>query len=165
MSQQLGQTKDGYVVYDHNVQKIAYPNTIAAIIAAVETHGEAMILREVTMDVDVGVSHCIPTDETDIIFYAKHLHDERWSRFVKNKDPVPTKIVRIVLQKSQGKYQLVAFQLGSAILAEPDDWEVLHNEADPQKAFQDSTKFWQDHAWIEGTIAIDPETITVKNVW
>ena len=165
MSQQLGHTKDGYVVYDHNVQKIRYPATMAAIIALVETHGEAMILREITMDVDVGLLQCIPTCSSDSVFYAKHRHEDRWSRFVRNKDPLPTKTVQVVLQKLGQNYQLLAFHYGPAIIAEPDQWDVIENEKDPLVALQNSIQFWAQHAWIEGTYDIDPETATEENVW
>ncbi len=165
MSQQLGRTKDGYVVHDQN-EKTSYPQTISLILGAVNTENQGVLLQEVVLDTDVGMANCIPTDESDSIFYAKYLHENRWGRFVRNKQPVPTKIARIVLKKSENnQYQLLAFQLGPAILTEPDDTEALQAETDPVRAFQKSVAFWQHHAWVEGSIAIDPLTITHTNPW
>src|SRR5258708_5933868 len=55
----------------------------------------------------VGTRDLIETKEGDEIFYAKRPHRDRYSRFVKNKKPVPTSsLVLRFVKTSENEYQL-----------------------------------------------------------
>ena len=103
----------------------------------------------------IGETICVPTNEEDEIVYIVRQGRYGHSRFVLNKEPVPTKSLTIVLRKTRHYYKILTAYLGTKSEAEP--WESRANAK--------SISFWRKHAFVYGVEPVKEETMTSDCPW
>ena len=113
------------------------------------------IYESFNINEDIGFSELIPTTEKDEIIYAKRLHRETYTRFAKNRQPIPTSLITLWICKENDIYELKSAWFGPITPPIPGDpWE---NEQ--------SLPFWLSHALVWGIQEIDRSTITKECPW
>jgi cold shock CspA family protein len=103
----------------------------------------------------VGLSDCVETDDQDIVFYAIREGRHGFTRFVINRESLPTKWITIVLRKLSSYYQIITCYFGEPAPCEPGD----------SYATEDSLEFWLSHALVFGNEAIIEGSRTYDNPW
>lgn len=122
--------------FQNNPQLAAYAKrAIAGVSVKVEN-----IMFDVNMGRVVGLSDCVETDESDVIVYAKREGQSLYARFVKERQPVPTQFVTVVLQKRGSDYGLRSAWPGRAVPPFPGS---------PLET-PESYDFWSRHALVWG---------------
>ena len=107
------------------------------------------ICIDIDMGCIIGTSDLVRTDHTDEIVYAKRLNRDNYTRFVRNREPQPTRFVTIVLQQdTDGHYELWSIWCGPKTPQFPGD----EHEA------PESRPFWRKHALVWGNQEIQPGT-------
>ena len=90
----------------------------------------------------IGTSKCVPTTETDDVFYQNRPHRPWKTRFVRNRKPVPCSTVTVIFKR--GMYNhiriLTAF-IGKPAAREPGDPTLRSPEE-----IAESNLFWSQHA-------------------
>lgn len=151
-------SKDGYVVGDilkshvHGDLKKELPS----IIKRISCNGRGYFYEVLRSDT-VGMSACVPIAWNDDIVYAKRIGRDSYSKFVKNRKPIPTEYITIFLKKKDDIYLIRSCFYGESKVnigfygIEPTDDE--------------RNSFWNDHALVFGSEPIDPTTITTRCPW
>lgn len=94
----------------------------------------------------IGVSRCIPTLDSDEIVYAQRVGRAGLTRFVKNRAPIETNFLTLILKKKKEAYEVVTTFIGPAAEREPWD-KNIKTEAEKTAA----ENFWFNHALVWGT--------------
>lgn len=111
---------------------------------------------ETDMGRTIGNSDLVETEEGDDVVYAKRPNRDTYSRFVKNKKPVPTSWVVVELRKvGDCEYELFTAFIGRFTPSFPGG---------PHET-PDSKPFWSKHALAWGTQEVIPETETAECPW
>lgn len=99
----------------------------------------------------VGHDFVIATKEDGNIFYAKVLHEETYTRFIKNGDPRPTQYVAITLKRGANDraYELCSVRIGRLIPSHPD-----------MDGSAESRRYWETHALIHTGEPLQARTIS-----
>jgi hypothetical protein len=99
----------------------------------------------------VGHDFVIATKEDGNIFYAKVLHEETYTRFIKNGDPHPTQYVAITLKRGANNraYELCSVRIGHLIPPHPDMGDSA-----------ESKRYWETHALIHTGEPLQARTIS-----
>lgn len=100
----------------------------------------------------VGTTSCVPTDENDEIVYAKRIDREKYSRFVKHRELLPTTSVVVILFKESDGYMVWSGWCG----------ELLPQEPDGEGGTRTARDFEQTHALVFDPRIIQSDTITNK---
>lgn len=109
------------------------------------------IIIEQDMGRDIGTTDVVTTNDKDIVYYAKTVKSPVYSRFVKNRGPMASRVLTIsILRDEAGDYEIKDAWIGQNCPAFPGDDE----------ATSDSISFWQTHALLQNTLQIQTETIT-----
>lgn len=103
----------------------------------------------------IGETICVSTNEEDEIVYIVRQGRYGHSRFVLNREPVPTKSLTIVLRKTRHYYKILTAYLGTKSEAEP--WESRANAK--------SITFWKKHAFVYGIEPVREETMVSDCPW
>jgi hypothetical protein len=104
----------------------------------------------------VGMFDVVETTGADTVLYAKRLNREAYTRFVKNRLPIPTRSVTMVLRKrDDGSYELWSIWIGPWVPPFPGD--------DVQSP--GSKIYWSHHALVWGNQAIQEGTETSEQPW
>lgn len=100
----------------------------------------------------VGNDFVVTTKEGDSIFYAKVLHDETYTRFIKNGSPNPTQYVTITLRRVVGDrtYELYSARIGRLIPSRPD----------AASGSSESRRYWESHAVMHTGESLQSSTIS-----
>lgn len=159
----LGWLKDGSVVIDRHNSHIDHNNPnldyLEDALAEVDPNGKAFHMQTITFNEDIGVSVCVPTTTDDEIVFAQRPHRNGLTRFVKNRQPIPTNELMVILKKSENAtestYVLITAFAGPQ--AEPEPWDT--------NATNDSRIFWASHALIYQPEEVVPETETTVCPW
>jgi hypothetical protein len=107
-------------------------------VAAARLAGEIVQFEHV-IDHDIGRSELIETNETDIIFYARQTKTSGYTRFVKNRQSLPTDRITVsLLRDSDGEYEITGIWIGTIFPAAPDHATATDQSAD----------FWSTHAIV-----------------
>lgn len=147
---------DGYLVVDnlkshvHSDLKEKLPSIVKRISCLYRDY-----IVEISLFQDiVGQSNCVPITWEDEIVYAKRLGRDKYSKFVKNRETIPTNCVSIFLKKKEDFYIIMSCYYG--------DFKV-----DPNlySSIDEPQSFWNDHALVFGSEQIDPTTITTRCPW
>jgi len=94
--------------------------------------------------------------EDDDIVYAKRINRDNYTKFVKNRNPPATSYFTVLLYKDgEDSYELVSAWVGRTCPSFPDDIN----------ATSDSKPFWDKHALVYGTQAIQDDTLTQISPW
>lgn len=103
----------------------------------------------------IGKTDLVTTDESDEIIYAKRPNRGNYTRFAKNRQPVPTQYLTVILRRIDEGYELWSAWVGKLAPSFPGG----ENET------PDSKVFWSSHALVWGTQAVKEGTITTKQPW
>lgn len=111
---------------------------------------------EVKHDFETTIGHsiCVPTNEEDLIFYAKRRRRKGYSRFVLNREPIDTKFITLCLLKVITHYLIISNYFGLAA-REPLD----------SRAIASDLEFWRNHALIYGYEEIEEGSRTFICPW
>lgn len=99
----------------------------------------------------IGNTDIVDTTDKDTIFYAQPNKKQIYSRYAKNRYPAPCKMLTIILQKDEnGDYEVT------------DTWIGPHSPPFPgdEHATVKSKPYWENHALVYNTDAIQSKTIT-----
>ena len=108
------------------------------------------------MGEEVGTTDLVETTDGDEIVYALRPRRDVYSRFVKNKAPVPTSWITVVLQKaSDTEYDLHTAFVGHNTPSFPGG-DYL-----PEQAWD----FWSKHALVWGPQEVIPGTEMSQCPW
>jgi hypothetical protein len=104
----------------------------------------------------VGTTDLVETTDQDEIVYAMRPRRQVYSRFAKNKTPVPSSWITIVLYKAANdEYSLHTVFVGRNTPSFPGG-DYLPEQ---------SRKFWSTHALVWGSQDIVPDTETSVCPW
>lgn len=112
---------------------------VAELIATEDIHGEKVAIEK-DMLRTVGHTSLVKTDNSDEIVYAKRKQRDTYSRFVKNKQLLPTSWVTVILFREDNRYFLWSAWCGRLIPRVKD--------------------FWKNHALVYDPAIIQTETET-----
>ncbi|MEK7603095.1 MAG: hypothetical protein AAB459_02545 [Patescibacteria group bacterium] len=129
------------------------PYLINIVIEALDrpNYGPSKINVEYDMGRVIGHSDIVTTNEKDTIFYAKPVKLNSFTRFTKNRNPVPSNTLSLKLSKDdEGNYELFEAWIGPSTPPFPE------NQDSPQR---DKT-FWQTHAHVFDSYNLQSKTIT-----
>lgn len=139
----IGKTGDGAVVVNRHNSHLHQDITsiINDALSMVHTNGSSFVEAEVDFGRVIGFSSCVSTEPTDCIVYAQRLNRKGHTRFVLDKDKVPTTKAMVVLKMTKpNEYVLITAFIGSKAEVEP--WDVRATPA--------AMKFWQHKALVWG---------------
>jgi hypothetical protein len=146
----LGYTADRRVVHDRHFSHMhcSKEDAMAAIQKVRPT--EWFNKFEVEFDDRSGWSECVETTQDDTIVMRHREGRDGFTRFVKNRKPVKTNILTILLLRSidTGGWVLISAFWGKS---EIEPWDRKAFIKDPRGAFQAmeaSKRFWNNHALI-----------------
>lgn len=113
------------------------------------------IYEEIQFSQPLGMMDLVATDETDEIVYAKRLGRDIYTRFTKSRPQSPASAITLWLVKSEGGYELKSAWFGHKTPPFPgDEWETA-----------ESKPFWESHALVWGSQAIQEGTVTTECPW
>jgi len=100
---------------------------------------------------NIGYNYVVETTEKDTILYAQRLHDETFTRFVKNGMPRTTQYLTVILERDEdGSYQLQDTWVGRLSPPRPGS----------QHETTRSKPFWATHAFVLDGQAVQLRTVT-----
>jgi hypothetical protein len=102
----------------------------------------------------VGETSLLETRDEDEIVYAKRLHRDKFSRFVKNKTLTPTSFLTVILRKTDDGYNLWSAWCGKLVPTSPGEDEMPKSRG-----------FWSNHALVYDEAIIQPNTVTTICPW
>lgn len=152
----LGTLSSGEVVVDRDISHIAShgiePDVVREVLQNINAKQRLFLVETVTLTEIVGVCNCVETLPDDEIVYAKRIGRTGSTRFVKNRSSVPSNQVTVALRwdKGQKRYECVTAYIGPRAEVEPFD----------PRADDVAIEFWENHALVWGSQAIDEETVT-----
>lgn len=147
---------DGFLVIDHansHVHASVKPN-LTKIIERISCSNRGYIYEKVRFPNIIGLSACVPISWQDEIVYAVRLGRERYSKFVKNRDLLPTPYASIFLKQKQQIYIIRSCYYGEYVA-----------DSDLYKFNDERESFWNDHALVFGSEPIDETTVTSICPW
>ncbi len=157
----LGTLASGELVVDQNVSHVASHTNVLPlleeVLSQISSDGRESFCKEVELGRVVGETICVATDRSDEIIYAQRPRRLGLTRFVKDRNPVPTSKVTACLKRaSGGAYILMTAFVGGRAPAEP--WDSMW-------ATPESLPFWNSHALVWGCEETIPGTETTECPW
>ncbi len=159
-----GTTKNGCDVYvdtesSHAATHLADTPELFELVKETLPHseptGDYCVLEE-DMGRVVGTSDRVETEEGDEVVYAMRPNRDNYTRFVKNKQPEPTRFVTFHFKKNgEQEYELFSAYVGP--IAPPFPGSIHENG--------ESRPFWEKHALVWGRQEVIPGTETSVCPW
>lgn len=114
-------------------------------------------IEEVDMGCKIGLSVCVPTNESSDIVYAVRVGRDGHSRMVRNQNPLPCDSIVVILKwiEDEGFYILITAFIGK--VTEPEPWD--------RNATERSREFWNSHALVWGQEPVIEGTETSQCPW
>ncbi|HSX45969.1 MAG TPA: hypothetical protein VLG27_03140 [Candidatus Saccharimonadia bacterium] len=155
----IAKLRDGNVIYVNFISSSAghylsrQPYVIALVkelLTAKKLRGERIVIEQ-DMGRTIGKTDIVATSEKDIIYYARPVKSDVFSRFAKNRYPQSSnKLTIIVVQDTDGNYEVSDAWIGPNCPAFPgDEYETI-----------ESKEYWQSHALVQDAQAIQSRSIT-----
>jgi hypothetical protein len=164
MPQSLGKTKNGLEVLvdlerGHAATHLRdTPGLLEMVKEAIPNIEPDDSYRRIEIDLgrEVGYSDLVETEDGDEIVYAKRPHRDAYTRFVKNKGPVPSSWITLELQrKDEQHYELFTAYIGRIVPSFPGtSFETFK-----------SKPFWSRHALVWGRQEVVLGTETTECPW
>jgi hypothetical protein len=130
-----------------------HPHLLGLVKEVVErlTATGPMVSAEYDMGREIGYNFVVETTDKDTILYACLLHDDIYTRFVKNGKPTRTSYLTIVLQREGDDGYLLR-----------DTWIGRTNPPRPGSPNETakSKPYWANHAYVFDNQPIQSRTIT-----
>ena len=105
----------------------------------ISSHGRDFLIETIDYGRIVGETTCVRTGDCDEIVFAQRPNRAGLTRFVTNRQPVPTSMVTAVLKRGDFRsYILITSWFGNQ--AEPEPWD--------KNATERSVHFWSQHALV-----------------
>jgi hypothetical protein len=140
-------TKNGVRVVIQGNHMLAHTDVLPLlpeVLEKIDTNNRTFIKMNVDLGRIVGHTICVPTTEQDEIVYARRPGRNRYSRFVKNREPIPTQTVAVLLRRiGRDTYRLVSSWIGTVACKEPTDRSIV---TDQER--MECIAFWNRHALI-----------------
>lgn len=126
------------------------------IIPTIEVSQDEDTVLETDMGRVIGSSELVEVNSSDEIFYALRKNREKPITFVRDRSPVETSLVTVVIKPlTDGAYNLHSAWIGPLVPSVPGD----------EKETPESREFWNSHALVAGRQEIVPGTETTKCPW
>lgn len=155
---QLGTLMSGEMVFDrprsHLHTNDALDKHLPLALAKIDARGQEFFCETVDFGTEIGFANCVEVTIEDEIVYAQRLGRRGPSRFVKNRVPLATSKLTVILKKIETGYITVTAFLGPK--NEPEPWDPF--------ATENSAKFWETHAVVWGTEIVLPDTETTDTL-
>ncbi|MFZ2836142.1 MAG: hypothetical protein WAZ21_02385 [Candidatus Saccharimonadales bacterium] len=154
MKQLVAMSKNNISVFvDYEATNVTFhiretPDLLDLVREAIEASdivGEGELLFERNMGRIVGTTSLVETTDADDIIYAKRKEREKYSRFAKNRELVPTSYIVICIRKQSGDYLL---------------WTAWCGRLLPKEAYDPASHFSRTHALVYDEELIQLDTIT-----
>lgn len=144
----LGKLMSGEIVVPRSdVQVDLEPALLEKALSYINGRGRNFIEDEVYMGEHIGFSACVETNDEDEIIYAYRPDKPGPTRFVMNREAVPTENVTIILKYLERERTMMLMAAYAGDKAEPEIWD--------KHASENSQDFWGSHALIWGSVPID----------
>lgn len=152
--EKLGISADGESVFlDSMNTNIDYhlletPNLIDLVVEALPTisvRDEQQVVIERHLGRIVGTTNLIETNDDDEIVYAKRIGRDAYSRFAKNRKPIPCHSIVVVLRKGDSGYYL---------------WTAMCAKLLPKEAWNEDSTFNKTHAMAFDENLVQLDTVT-----
>jgi hypothetical protein len=118
---------------------------------------EEVIRFETNLGRVVGMMDLVETTDVDDVFYAKRPNREKYTRFVRNREPETTRFVTIELRKKfDTEFEVFTAYVGGLTPSLP------FGKDDPNEV---NREFWAKHALVTGKQEFLPETVTIECPW
>ncbi|HSX32282.1 MAG TPA: hypothetical protein VLF43_03405 [Candidatus Saccharimonadales bacterium] len=159
MKHSIGHTRNGIPVYVELISSMAgrhiaqQPSLLGLIKEALrDTKASGAKLNvECDMGRPVGYNYVVETTEKDTIVYACLMHDDVYTRFVKNGKPLATQYLTMTLYRdTHGHYELKDAWVGRNTPPRPG----TPNES------AESKPYWENHAFVLDNQAVQTRTVT-----
>ncbi len=152
----LGRLRSGEVVQDRAQSHLhaGVIELLPEVLSSTDSRGKANFVREFRFNRVVGINNRVKTGANDEIVFAQRVGRTGLSRFVKNRQPEPTRYVTVVLnRRASGVYEVLTAYIGSAAPREP--W-------DPRADREVSARFWASEALLWGSEPVVDGTETTN---
>jgi hypothetical protein len=130
-------------------------------LAMIYSRGRCFVLEELDFGRVIGGSVCVATGPDDYILYARRHNRGGHSRFVTNREPIPSSKLVVILRRSDTDprlYILITAWIGDKSEPEPWDTRAFAATEDPIFAENRSRDFWSRHALIYDEKLVIPGT-------
>lgn len=150
----LGRSADGeMVLVDYANTNVEYhlletPDLLSLVCEAlptIATAGQAQVVVERDLGRTIGTTNLVETTDRDEIVYAKRIGRSTYSRFAKNRQPLPCKSIVVVLRKRVEGYYL---------------WTAMCGKLLPEEAYQQDSQFNAAHALVYDDQLVQVDTVT-----
>lgn len=152
--EKIGISADGEPVFldslntNINYHLLETPNLIDLVIEVLPTISvmdENQIVVERDLGRIVGTTNLIETTDNDDIIYAKRIGRDAYSRFAKNRKPIPSSSIVVVLRKGDSGYYL---------------WTAMCAKLLPKEAWTVDSQFDKTHAMAFDETLVQLDTVT-----
>jgi hypothetical protein len=163
MKEFVCKTRSGKSVYiDHEATKVGLHlaeapqllQLVKEVLTIRDVEGENVAL-EVDLGRIVGETSLIETTDDDEIVYARRLQRDKYTRFVKNKELMPTSWVTVILHKVDDGYNLWSAWCGKLVPTSPGGEDEMPK----------SQGYWRNHALVYDADIIQADTVTEVCPW
>lgn len=156
----LGYLSTGATVVDrHNsFFHSSVADILPELFSKIKSEQRAFISEEIDLGRIIGESTCVETTASDDVVYALRKKRQGYTRFVKNRKPIPSSKAVVILKydEDQKWYILITAFVGNK--SEPEPWD--------RNATPNSKPFWDTHALIfDGSYELVPNTETKTCPW
>lgn len=155
----ITQSPSGYEIYVNLISSPAgrylsrrpYVLNLLKEVLADAKPSKSRVVMEQDMGRVIGNTDIVETSDADVIYYAQPLKKRVFSRFAKNRTPSPSrKLTMLLVQDEDGNYELKDTWIGPSIPPFPGD------EHETAK----SKSYWENHALVQDSEALQSKTIT-----
>lgn len=150
---EMGISADGEFVFldwlNTNVEYhlLETPNLVdlvREVLPTIKLTGETQVVVERDLGRIVGTTNLVETTDEDEIVYAKRIGRSAYSRFAKNREPIPCRFVVVVLRKGDSGYYL---------------WTAMCAKLLPKEAWIEDSPFNRTHAMAFDESLIQMDTL------
>lgn len=152
-------SRNGHTVYVNLITSSAgrYLNRQPYVLTLVREVMKSLRLSGVRIAIErdmgrvIGNTDIVETSDNDSIFYAQPHKKNFFSRYAKNRFPSPSHKLTIILEKDlDGDYEIVDTWIGPCSPPFPGDINETNT----------SRTYWETHALVQDSQAVQPKTIT-----
>jgi len=161
----VGTTKNGCAVYvdtEHSHAATHMKDTpglldlVKEALPKIEADG-SVIRTEIDFGRIIGTMDLVETTDSDDVFYAMRPNRDRYSRFVHNREAVPTSWLVVRMERvNEKEYSLFTTYIGRLVPPFP-----FGDSRDSHEMIE----FWKGHALAVGNQELVPETETKECPW